>query len=176
MIQDTYLTYQFLKRLATPFNKWPAYTSGVINDKGDIIKTVKERTKEQKNSFGKFDLLVLRLKKLMAKVPGGSSKIASYAAALWLVKEHTEYSGYKSDDEILNELNIITEELDINTKYQVMFEEGEGMAPTNSAGSGNIQGIGVGPKGEPGVSPMKAKKYKKANQTGFQYRLAKGIV
>ena len=31
-------------------------------------------------------------------------------------------------------------------------------APTNSAGSGNVAGIGVGPKGEPGVSPSVQKK------------------
>ena len=31
-------------------------------------------------------------------------------------------------------------------------------APTNSAGSGNVHGIGVGPHGEPGVDPKKKKK------------------
>lgn len=29
-------------------------------------------------------------------------------------------------------------------------EEGESVAPTNSAGSGKVAGIGVGPQGEPG--------------------------
>ena len=31
-------------------------------------------------------------------------------------------------------------------------------APTNSAGSGDVHGIGVGPQGEPGVDPKKKKK------------------
>lgn len=31
-------------------------------------------------------------------------------------------------------------------------------APTNNAGSGNVAGLGVGPKGEPGVSPAAQKK------------------
>ena len=31
-------------------------------------------------------------------------------------------------------------------------------APTNSAGSGLVHGIGVGPSGEPGVDPKKKKK------------------
>ena len=31
-------------------------------------------------------------------------------------------------------------------------------APTNSAGSGDVHGIGVGPQGEPGVNPKKKKK------------------
>ena len=34
-------------------------------------------------------------------------------------------------------------------------------APANAAGSGNIAGIGVGPDGEPGIDPKKAKKRKK---------------
>ena len=36
--------------------------------------------------------------------------------------------------------------------------------PTMSAGSGAIQGIGVGPKGEPGISPKAMSKYKRKNQ------------
>lgn len=37
-----------------------------------------------------------------------------------------------------------------------MLEEDVGAAvPTNNAGGGNIQGIGVGPKGEPGVKKKK---------------------
>ena len=31
-------------------------------------------------------------------------------------------------------------------------------APTNSAGSGLVHGIGVGPHGEPGIDPKKKKK------------------
>ena len=33
-------------------------------------------------------------------------------------------------------------------------------APTTSAGSGQVHGIGVGPYGEPGVDPKKKKKHK----------------
>ena len=31
-------------------------------------------------------------------------------------------------------------------------------APTNSAGAGHVDGIGVGPKGEPGIRPKKKKR------------------
>ena len=34
-------------------------------------------------------------------------------------------------------------------------------APTNSAGSGNIAGLGVGPQGEPGVKPASRRKHKR---------------
>lgn len=36
-------------------------------------------------------------------------------------------------------------------------------APTNAVGSGNIAGAGVGPQGEPGVSPKAMAKYKRKN-------------
>jgi hypothetical protein len=40
------------------------------------------------------------------------------------------------------------------------LEEDEGGAPTNNAGSGHIAGIGVGPQGEPGVTPNYQRKRK----------------
>lgn len=100
MVVDLFLVYQFLRRLATPFEKWPAYESGVIDKDGNILKNKSERnTKSEKDSFGKFDLMILKLKKLLAKVPGGSSRLASYAAALWLIKEWKHFS----DESLLNE-------------------------------------------------------------------------
>jgi hypothetical protein len=35
--------------------------------------------------------------------------------------------------------------------------------PTVNVGSGNIAGLGVGPQGEPGLTPSQMKKYKKKN-------------
>lgn len=36
-------------------------------------------------------------------------------------------------------------------------------APTNNVGSGNIDGVGIGPKGEPGFSLKVRRKYKEKN-------------
>ncbi len=36
-------------------------------------------------------------------------------------------------------------------------------SPTNAVGGGNIAGMGVGPNGEPGVSPKAMNKYKRKN-------------
>jgi hypothetical protein len=44
-----------------------------------------------------------------------------------------------------------------------MQEEAVAGAPTNAVGSGAIEGIGVGPKGEPGVKPAAMTKYKRKN-------------
>lgn len=36
-------------------------------------------------------------------------------------------------------------------------EETASTVPTNNAGTGNVDGIGVGPRGEPGIKPKKKK-------------------
>jgi hypothetical protein len=36
-------------------------------------------------------------------------------------------------------------------------EETASTVPTNNAGAGNVDGIGVGPRGEPGINPKKKK-------------------
>ena len=48
----------------------------------------------------------------------------------------------------------------MKTKWKVVSPHTglEEDAPTNSAGSGSVHGIGVGPHGEPGVDPKKKKK------------------
>jgi hypothetical protein len=51
-------------------------------------------------------------------------------------------------------IHYITETYDVNNNFEMMLED----APINSAGSGNIAGIGVGPDGEPGVSKKRQKK------------------
>lgn len=114
MVVDLFLVYQFLKRLVTPFNKWDAYKSGIIDDKGDIIKPKKERSKEEKKTFTTFDLMILKLKKLLAKVPGGSSRLASYAAALWLIREWNHFT----DDTLLTE-GVTESELDASLEIFV---------------------------------------------------------
>ena len=64
-VVDMFMIYQFIKRLATPFNKWEAFKTGVIDARGNIKILERRRTNQQKQSFKIFDLLVLRLKKLL---------------------------------------------------------------------------------------------------------------
>jgi hypothetical protein len=47
---------------------------------------------------------------------------------------------------------------------QVKLNE-DGGAPVNSAGSGNVAGIGVGPQGEPGVKLAMIRRYIKKNKS-----------
>jgi len=93
VIVDLFLVYQFVRRLATPFDKWEAYKLGIIDEKGKVLIKRKNFTmKKQEDAWGRFDILVANIKKLLGKVPGGSSRIASYAAALYLIKEHKAFT------------------------------------------------------------------------------------
>ena len=55
-------------------------------------------------------------------------------------------------------MNLVESTIDIDKIFESAFDED---APANSAGSGNIAGIGVGSDGEPGVSKSQQKKKKK---------------
>lgn len=86
---DLAITYKFLKNLVTPFDKWPAYELGLIDKDGNVIKPRRERLRqEEKDALGYFDVVTLNLRKLLGKLPGGKSAIATYAAALLLMKEY----------------------------------------------------------------------------------------
>jgi hypothetical protein len=171
MIVDLFLVYSFIRRLATPFTEWEAYKQGVIDKDGNIIKSKKERnTRAERESFGIFDLMILKLKRLLAKIPGGSSILASYAAALWLIKEWNHFSNESLLNENVSE-DLLDESIDLFfSRYcyyiglvedvkEKMIEE-----PTVNIGSGNIAGLGVGPQGEPGLTPTQIKRYKKKNR------------
>ncbi len=162
MIGDLFLVYTFIKRLTTPFEEWPAFKLGIIDKDGNVLRKRKDLVKStEKEAFGVYDVMILKLKKLLAKVPGGQTKLASYAAALWLIKEQhdIEENGEQMTEEYLESkfnqyLDYTTESLDVNKKFETMIED----AVVNSAGGGAVAGIGVGPDGEPGVSKKRQKK------------------
>jgi len=100
MIVDLFLVYQFIRRLATPFDKWEAFKLGIIDEKGKVLIKRKDFTKKaQRQAWGIYDIMIANLKKILAKVPGGSSRLASYAAALYLIKEYKAFT----PDSLINE-------------------------------------------------------------------------
>ncbi len=84
---NIYLVYRILRLFTTPFNEWNAYATGVIDAEGNIIVPPEKRSTAQDESFTKFDLLILKLKRVLEKLPFGKTRFASYAAALYLLKE-----------------------------------------------------------------------------------------
>jgi len=87
---DFFYTLRFLRLLTTPWNKTNAYKEGIIDDKGKVIK--KPETSKEKAVYNTFHRLVYNLKRLLNKLPFGKSTIASYAAALFLIKEESNMS------------------------------------------------------------------------------------
>ena len=100
---DLFVTYRFIKLLVTPFDKMPAYKLGIIDKDGARVmeKTVSRgmqptqlKTDEEKSAYTVLHKLVFNIKKIFGKVPGLRTKLGTYAAALFLLKdtfkEHVE--------------------------------------------------------------------------------------
>ena len=136
---DLVIAYRFIKKLSTPPKDTEAYRLGIVDDTGKKVK--RPKTAQERAAHGPLDRITFNLQRIISKVPGGKSRLANYAAALWLMREEAETDGHFGfyEDSTLEE-----EVLDL---MDWLREE----APTNAVGSGHIHGAGVGPKGEPGV-------------------------
>ena len=148
-IGNIYFVYQFLKKLVTPFNKTKAFDLGIIDETGKILKRRRDlETSEEKDAYNLSDTLIWNIKKLMGKIPGGKSRLASYAAALWLIKEQQD--GYKITEEEL-ELQFFdlfekmyNNDLEFDSatlkKFEdILYED----SPTTAMGGGNIAVRGI---------------------------------
>jgi len=102
---DLYYSFRFVKLLTTPWEETDAYKLGIIDEKGKRDKSVKIDNDEKKSAYTTFIRLVFNIKRLLEKVPGGRSTLASYAAALFLLKEKYSLSN-STINKILRECNI----------------------------------------------------------------------
>jgi len=120
---DLYFSFRFLKLLTTKWKDTDAFSEGVIDSKGKLLIKVKDlETTAQKDSYSVFHRLVFNIKRLIERVPFGSSQIKSYAAALFLIREET---GMDEENilSILSELGVDTD-LYI-TEDSELFEVGD---------------------------------------------------
>ena len=130
---DLFVTYRFIKLLVTPFEKTEAFKLGIIDENGNrmmpppvagVRQTKAEplRTTEEKNAYTILHKLVFNIKKIFGKVPGLRTKLGTYAAALFLLKDtfkesvddpdmfekefmkYLKEEGYEIDDSISEEV------------------------------------------------------------------------
>ena len=130
---DLFVTYRFIKLLVTPFEKTEAFKLGIIDETGNRVmpppvagvrqtKPEPLRTTEEKNSYTILHKLVFNIKKIFGKVPGLRTKLGTYAAALFLLKDtfkesvddpdmfekefmkYLKEEGYEIDDSISEEV------------------------------------------------------------------------
>ena len=71
---DLLITYRVIKMLVTPFDSTDAYKLGIIDKNG-----------KEKDAYTLLHRFVFNLKRLINIVPGGKSKLGTYAAALGLL-------------------------------------------------------------------------------------------
>lgn len=148
---DKYMVWQFVRRLATPFEMMPAYKMGLIDKQGRFLVGINDLvTIQQQQALTEYDILIINLKRLLAKLPGGSSNIANLAAGLLLLKQW----GLKKED-LHNKLFSLEE--DFHAMLAVVED-----APVMSSGSGIVYGTRAG---ETIVTPKGAEKYKKQNKS-----------
>ena len=131
---DLFVTYRFIKLLVTPFEKTEAFKLGIIDKDGNRVlpttppggvrKVVPEPlvSPEEKNAYTILHKLVFNIKKIFGKVPGLRTKLGTYAAALFLLKDtfkesvddpdmfekefmkYLKEEGYEIDDSISEEV------------------------------------------------------------------------
>ena len=126
---DLFYAFRFLKLLVSSWDKTDAYELGIIDADGKLLKKAQDRkTPQEKSAYTVFHRLVFNVKRLLNKLPFGKTKLASYASALFLIKENTNLT----DDEIRNVLNDVFDDLeetiDISESAQ-WFDKGNKLAP-----------------------------------------------
>lgn len=138
---DNLIAFRVLRMLVTPFKDTQAYKLGIIDENGEVLKKTKDfTTSAEKNAYTMLHRMVFRLKKLLAKVPGGSTRLASFTAAYFLIKEYTtsgkSVAHLESDFHRLceqiekNEIVLIEEIIEIEQFLSEMKEE----VPANATG------------------------------------------
>jgi len=159
MVVDAYLVYSFIRKLVTPFEKYPAYTAGLIDKSGNFTKSRNRFTPDERKALPMFDIMIINLKRLIGKLPLGKTRIATIAAALMLLRSKPTVHAKKIKEDYTDELFTLEEDL-IKTMKEVesVMED----AATNSVASGSISGLGSPP--DVVVVPKRAaQNYKKKN-------------
>ena len=158
-VADLILVYSFIKRLTTPFDETEAFKHGIIDERGKRIKSKEVKTTAEQKSYGYFDRLVFNVKKLLEKLPGGKNRLASYAAALFLIKESaTSEEPPYTQEELLEHIESNMKELKgaKMKEYNELFED----TPANATGT-SVAGTGDDSSVVPVAKTDREKKKKK---------------
>lgn len=129
---ENIVAFKILYMLVTPFEKTDAYKLGIIDANGKALKKSKDlKTSEEKDAYTQLDKMVFSLKRLIEKLPGGKSRLASIVAAYWLVKEsyinktNVTAAQLENTIELLesSKITLVEEEIEIE-KFLTMMEDG----------------------------------------------------
>lgn len=162
---DNVIAFRVLYLLVTPFEKSDAYKLGIIDKEGNQLKKMKDlKTQDEKSSYNYLTKLVFNLKKLIAKVPGGSTQFASFVAAYWLIKESNGRTTITEEQfqHVLSKLQsgvvFVEEELEIE-EFIAMMEDGGIANVAGSATSTDQAAIRLNKKNKPMTGILGVPKY-----------------
>ena len=121
-LADTLYTYRFIRILVSKWTEMDAYKLGIIDEDGKALKKARELKGKEKDAFTTFHRLVFNIKRLLEKLPFGKSRLASWSAALFLLKEHTNVQASDFMDILSDEFGIDFED-DINESWILIDED-----------------------------------------------------
>jgi len=112
---DSIIAYRILRMLVTPFDQTDAFRLGIVDSKGKELKKMSNlNSVDEKDAYSILHRMIFRIKRIIEKVPTENKKLASFAAALALIKEHYNSKTEPIDLEWqfmnLNESNILDED------------------------------------------------------------------
>ena len=110
---DLTYTFRFIRMLVMDWKEWDAYKLGLIDENGKRNRNEKLDSTEKKAAYTPFIRLCANIKRLVSSVPGGGSKLGSFASALFLIKEQYNLNDSNVDSICkkmgINKLDIVLE-------------------------------------------------------------------
>ena len=126
---DLLITYRIIKLLTTPFEKQEAYRLGIIDKNGKVLRKTKElKTGKERDAYTILHRFVFNLKRLINIVPGGKSKLGTYAAALGLLlKENKDINEIEIEKVLYkhlsdNDLLVLDDDIKESTGFDYLPE------------------------------------------------------
>ena len=126
---DLLITYRIIKLLTTPFEKQDAYRLGIIDKNGKVLRKTKElKTGKERDAYTILHRFVFNLKRLINIVPGGKSKLGTYAAALGLLlKENKDINEIEIEKVLYkhlsdNDLLVLDDDIKESTGFDYLPE------------------------------------------------------
>jgi hypothetical protein len=117
---DIFYALRFLRLLTKSWDDMDAFKYGIIDNNGKVLRKASTlKNPVEKSSYTIFHRLVFNLKRLLNKLPIGKTKLASYATALFLVKEHSGMT----ESEMEDVLNKVLEDWEVDTVNEQWFQK-----------------------------------------------------
>ena len=171
-ISDTFYALRFLRLLTMPWEKTGAFKAGVIDENGKLIK--KPQSSAEKSSYTLFHKLVYNIRRTFSILPGPlSKKIANYATALFLIREHCELSD-AFVEEVDKRLNI-AQKGNIEVVLENVLHDNQipvatvlGVSITSAMANNMLEDIGAGTNTTTSVAPDFHKRIVAVKQKTFR--------